>query len=388
MQLNYEEFKQAVTRQIKDFLPESYADSEVSLNCVLKNNEKLDAVIIKSPTSNMAPTIYLGGFFNAYRNGETLDAVLGRMADIYVQNDTKGNFEIKAIMDYENVKDRIVPRLVGLDNNAEYLAGRPYTEVDGLAAIYTIQLGEDEAGSMSVTITNDMMKSYGVDINVLHDVAVSNMSTLTPYEFMGMKEVIVQMMGEDFPMEEIPEDDMMFILTNRQRMNGAALLLDRDVMDRIAQQIGQDFFIIPSSIHEVILVPQNGDMEYKDLEKMVCEVNSTQVEPQDKLSDHIYRYDYEVHELYRADRLHEHELKKESLIINDIKAAGFRPEKRIVDAIKTISRDYGELVSLKKISEMAKLPATEIEHIDNAVKDVVEACRQQELSRLQEPPLP
>lgn len=106
------------------------------------------------------------------------------------------------------------------------------------------------------------------------------------------KEMAMQMMPD------IP--DTMFVLTNDTKVNGAAAILNDDIRQEIAEKVG-DFYMLPSSIHETLIIPKEAGMEFKELEQMVQEVNQTQVAPGERLSDHVYEYDVKEHELFRSD---------------------------------------------------------------------------------------
>jgi hypothetical protein len=107
-------------------------------------------------------------------------------------------------------------------------------------------------------------------------------------------------------------DEMMYVLSNEDKLNGAAVLLNDKVMDDITEKLGQDYFILPSSVHEVLIVPKNDQMDLKTLESMVQDVNATQVAPEERLSDHVYAYDAKEHELFRADKAEERAAAKET----------------------------------------------------------------------------
>ena len=116
------------------------------------------------------------------------------------------------------------------------------------------------------------------------------------------KEMAMQMMPD------IP--DTMFVLTNDTKVNGAAAILNDDIRQEIAEKVG-DFYMLPSSIHETLIIPKEAGMEFKELEQMVQEVNQTQVAPGERLSDHVYEYDAKEHELFRSDRAEERAKHKE-----------------------------------------------------------------------------
>ena len=369
--MSFEEFKQEIADNIKDHLPEEYQDSSVQLNTVHKNNETLGAITITSTDSNVSPTIYLNSFYEDYQNGEDMDSIMDKIADIRVEHEVDKSFDVSRIMDFEQVQDKIAARVVGMEGNDELLAQRPHAEMEDLAVTYCVMLGEDANGSMSVPITNQLMETWGVTQEDLHQLAQTNQETLTPSTFKSMNEVMVEMMlpqimedmgidresAEQMISDMIPPDDMMYVLSNEQKVNGAAPLLDEKMMDQVAEKVGVDFYILPSSVHEVLIVPAEVGMDLKDLENMVQEVNATQVAPQDRLSDHVYQYDNETHEIFRADRAEEHMQAKE-----EAKDTAEIPKDAVADQPKDkAEKGDKEKTSLKERLEDKKKEAKEIE---------------------------
>lgn len=326
--MNYEEFKQEAADRIRDFLPEKYADADVSIQTVVKNNDtKLDGLMVKLEDSNIAPNIYLNDFYEQHENGRDMDDILAAIADIRIRHEAAHDFDVSRIADFDSVKDRITCRLVNAEQNAEYLADKPHTMVADLAVTYHIAVGKDEGGTMSAPITNRLMEEYGVDAKQLHQIALGNMDSLSPVSFKNMRETIADMMipdmvGSGMSEEEaraeidgmIPpaQDGMMYVLSNEDKVHGAAVVLNDRVMDEITGKLGQDFFILPSSVHEVLIVPRNPGDDLAALENMVQDVNSTQVSPEERLSDHVYAYDAKEHELFRADQAEERAAAKEA----------------------------------------------------------------------------
>lgn len=366
--MTFDEFKQEIADNIKEYLPDKYADSMVQINAVQKNNETLDALSVTSPDSNVSPTIYLNSFYEDYQNGRDMEDIIDSIADLRVEYEVNQDFDVSSITDFEKVSDKIAARLYGMEENEELLSVRPHTTMDDLAVTYCIMLGNNENGSMSVPITNQIMETWGVTQEDLQRLAKENCDTLTPSKFVSMNAVMTDMMipqiMDDYGISReeasqmindmIPADDKMFVLTNEQKLNGAAALLDEKMMEQITEKVGNDFYILPSSVHEVLIVPNEVGMELQDLEAMVQEVNATQVAPQDKLSDHVYQYDNETREVFRADRAEEHHQKKEAA-----KEAVDMPK----DAVADKPKDKGdkEKTSLKERLEDKKKQSKEME---------------------------
>lgn len=326
-EMNLDEFKQAIVDNIKDYLPAKFEESDVEVRQVLKNNDTaLDGLIIHDPDTNVAPTIYLNQFFEEYQNGRDLNDIIGDIADVYIANTVDKQMDVSIVTDFEKAKGNILPRLVNSEENQELLAQRPHMIMDDLAVTYHLEMGKSDNGNMSVAITNAILDMYGISQEELHDLAVANLEEKMPATFQGMSEVVKEMMlpqimsdlglskeaALDYIEQMIPDgNEQMYVLSNDSRLHGAAAVLNEKAMEDIAEKVGGDFFILPSSIHELLVVPKQDGMDYSSLEAMVQEVNATQVAPEEKLSDHVYEYDAKEKELYRADKADEHEQKVE-----------------------------------------------------------------------------
>ena len=309
--MTFDEFKASVADNIKDYLPEQYQNAEVTLQEVTKSNDiTLTGLMIKNEDSNIAPNIYLEGFFEQYNDGKDMSDIMQSISDLRVNNELTQGFDTSRITELSKVEDHIICRLVNQEMNAEFLANRPYTAFEDLAVVYAVDLGSHQGGRMSAPITNQMMEQYGITTEELHDIALHNLSE-SQIDFKTMRETLMEMMGitEDDPQAAFmlpPEDEMgMYILTNTEKLDGAAAILDAKTMQDISEKLGGDFVVLPSSRHEVIVLPMRDDMNICVLEGMVQEVNAGQVAPEDRLSDHVYQYDSENHELVRMDKLEE-----------------------------------------------------------------------------------
>ena len=169
-----------------------------------------------------------------------------------------------------------------------------------------MQIFVDADACPVVDIVETIAEKYNISTTLLCD---TNHVLYSDYS-----EVIVVGAGADavdyklISMPDIP--DTMFVLTNDTKVNGAAAILNDDIRQEIAEKVG-DFYMLPSSIHETLIIPKDAGMEFKELEQMVQEVNQTQVAPGERLSDHVYEYDAKEHELFRSDRAEERVKQKE-----------------------------------------------------------------------------
>lgn len=295
--ISYNDFLNETEKSILDYLPEKFQGAEVSINQVVKNNDCiLDALVIKTAESNVVPTIYLNSYYEELSEGMDLDSVLASIAAFYEKHYINHNMDMDWIRDYSEVKYNINIKLINYEYNSQYLQDKPFTRLEDLACIYQIDLVNDFNGSSVITLTDGLLEGYGITINELHAQALKNMGA-EPYRFRGLNEVIMEMLSssdmiedaEDIAaqIDEVP--NTMYVLSNESNTNGAAVIISDKVQQEIAEKVG-DFFVLPSSIHEVLIIPKSSGMEPRELQKMVCEVNQSQVAPPERLSDNVYEY--------------------------------------------------------------------------------------------------
>lgn len=291
--MQFNEFKNEIVAKIREYLPETFKDAEVSLQVVHKNNLELTGIVIRSIESNISPTIYLDSFYSQYESGEGMSEILQKIAEVRVNHELEDNFDVECITNWERCRERIIPRIVCLEDNKAFLAEKVYTTIADLAVTYCILLEESYSdGAMTVSVTKQLMNNWGLMVDELHEAAINNMPSLVPSTFRSMAEVMKDMLAmsdEEYETLPMSSDEQMFVLTNELKLNGAAAILDTDLMLAIFEKIGE-FYILPSSIHEVLIVPMSSNIHVSELKAMVKEVNDTQVSPEDRLSYSIYYY--------------------------------------------------------------------------------------------------
>lgn len=300
MVLTFNEFANYVVENIKDFLPKEFENASFSTREVYKPNTKLTGLYIAREDSKISPVVYIDSFYESYENGESLDSVLDKIASLINKGiaEIPTGVDINNILIWDNVKDKVLPKLINLENNKNLLETLPYSQLENLAIVYYIRLS-DEA---TVPVTLNLIKEMGITESTLHEYALKNLSATVSLK--SMIDTIMEMMvadynnlspeekesvKEDFPMPS-EEDKVMYVLTNNSKVFGAAAMLDTDTMDNIFNKFG-NFFILPSSLHELIVVPSSSGISVSDFEKMVTEVNDTQVPEEDILSYNVYSYD-------------------------------------------------------------------------------------------------
>ena len=227
---------------------------------------------------------------------------------------------------YEEAKKHLFMRVSNADKNAQVLGGVPFVEREDLAITFHIAVEETEAGRASAIVTNRMMETYGVTRNQLYKDALANSPVIAPVKINNLGELLGRMtldgmkeMGASEEeirdakerMDEANQDNPLIVVTNETGIDGAAAVFYPGVMDQLGEEIKGDFFILPSSVHEIIVAPDDGRLSYSELKEMVTEINETQVAPEDRLTDEVYHYDTRDHVFEKAEAFTERKRAKE-----------------------------------------------------------------------------
>lgn len=304
--MNYESFKQYVADHIRDFLPQDYNVHEINIMEQRKNNNVIwDALSIKGDR-NIVPAIYLESYYQAHTDGVSMDAILQKIADVYMESmEQVGNFTADEFQ-YEKIKNGIFVVVQNAEMNRELLEEVPHEIRDDLALLYRVNVELSNGEKGSVLIHNTHLRSWGIDEKTLKEVAWNNMHDNYPPEFSTMSNVL-RSVGYD-EMSVATELVEMYVLSNKDKHYGAAYMFDTEVMNRIAEGIGGDIVVIPSSIHESILLKKQEDTDFDILREMVKEVNRTQLHPTEILSDEVYQYSRDTQTLSRVVAVSQEEI--------------------------------------------------------------------------------
>lgn len=317
--MNREEFFEAVKDQIRGYLPAGYQDASVELVQKLRNNDQmLTGVSIRREDETVVPNIYLDGYFEAYHNGDmSMETVLQAVSRDRQAHDGKGLEGItEELARYDSIRGKLQIRLCDPEKNKARLEGMVSTMQGDFAAVYYVNLFETEHGTGSVAVTPGLLENWGTTKEQLHQDALAAGLSQTPV-LSSMDNLMASMLFGEEPVNLLEQkndrereqmETPMYCLTNTEKMNGAALILNEDVMKSVGEVLGEDVYVLPSSVHEVLLVPVLPQIELSQLQDMVAGVNeSGEVPAEDILSDKVQYYDRNACVLEnaqaRADRL-------------------------------------------------------------------------------------
>jgi len=298
--LSLKEFGEAVETVVSEELGILY---DVRLMKVIKNNNKcLLGLCIRCVGSNVAPTIYLNDYYREYEEEEDFTGIVKKILQDY-RNSNKGLPVVNDDFTWESIKKNVILRLISYDRNEELLKGVPHKRVYGdLAITFHALVGSDKEGVQTYRINNDLFHSLGIDIEILYESALTNCMTYFPASIRNLNEIITSMIApEEMGSDEYAElfdttvseegRGIMYVISNSIGVYGATAMIYTDIIKEFADTMGADLYILPSSLHEIILVLDYG-CSYRgfELQRMVIDVNRTVLQNEDILSDSVYKY--------------------------------------------------------------------------------------------------
>ena len=266
----------------------------ITINHVIKNNGcEMDGLVIMEKGKDIAPTIYLDSFYELYTNGENIKNIIRQIEVIYEQNKNNVTFDVNILKHFDTIKDKIVYKVVNYRSNEKLLEQVPHKRILDLAVVFYCLLDNEYGRSATALIYNNNLKNWNVTIDDVYKAALKNTPDLLHSKISSMAALFekcgVNVDGEEVDLKDYVPSDM-YVLTNESKLNGAACILYENVLYDFAQKLGADLYILPSSVHEVILLPKLSMFEKDELVNMVKGVNTEGVAADEVLSDHVYEY--------------------------------------------------------------------------------------------------
>ena len=307
--MDYATFKAVAEKKILDYFPDSFKDAKVEVEPFVKVNKTKDAITIRTDdNTKISPNFYLDDMYEHYKACGDIEEVLSKVADSYMKHleEAKGFNFPEFSEDY--VKDNVFMVMANTESNRDLLKDIPHREVNDCSVFYRLLMEKTSEGVASTILNNDLAVLAGMSEQELFLAASENTKKILPVKIQSMTDIIIGMMTKDGMPKEIaeafiedvgPADVPMWVITNESGINGAVNMLYDENLQSLAKKVGDDLYILPSSIHEVICVPASLG-EPKELAEMVQDVNMTCVNLEDRLSNQVYHYDKDLRKLTMA----------------------------------------------------------------------------------------
>ena len=298
--MNFKEFEEKTI----EYLNEQYeGEAEVSVKDVIKNNGIiLRGITICFKGVNISPTIYLNDLYRDYERGDSFEEVCAQMKKMIDDAAVRDDVDISFIKSYEDMKERVLCKLINTEKNRDYLENVPHVDFLDLSVVFYTRISDNAFGSGTIVITNDYFKAWNIPVETLFEDAKENTRCLLGGNITYIEDVIVSLLNERhnafgkddfkelFKENEGPDKLPMYVLTNRVKTLGASCILDSERLYDFSEELDSDLFILPCSVHETILLPTNMGYDPEVLSGMVREINDSEVSKTDYLSDSVYRF--------------------------------------------------------------------------------------------------
>ncbi len=291
--MNLKSFIQEVIARVQAVVGE---EAGVYVQEVRKNNGVLmQGLTIMRKGGNVSPTVYLDSFYELMKEGMDMGKIVAKILAVYVRGLPRGSVDMEFFRDFEKVKDRIVYRLVNREKNRELLEEIPHVDFLDLAICFYYSYEHPELGEGMILIHNDHMAMWKTDHRELMQLAERNTPRLMQSQLSSMDNAMQDILDKEqlAELREMQQETgrYLYVLSNTKHIQGAAVILYPGILAEAAKHLGGSFYILPSSIHEVLLLPDDGQSSGQELHEMIAEINRSQLQEEEVLSDYAYRYD-------------------------------------------------------------------------------------------------
>ncbi|MCQ2549462.1 MAG: DUF5688 family protein [Lachnospiraceae bacterium] len=316
--MEFKLFIEKVTRALQEYYGEEVL---VNQRQVLKNNGvTLQGICVMKPGENIAPTFYLEDFFALYQEGTPLSEIVEKLIRFFEENGAKVQWDSEFIKNYERIRRHLGIRLIHKEKNEALLKDIPYQTICDLAICCHCNYEMEGMGRGSFLIRKEYLVNWNITEEQLMEDAIQNAAQKNPYLIKPVEQILFDMYRKIIEKklremeEEIPLDSKkllkvmrerwssiyregsiaMTILTNQSQYYGASCIAYPGLLAQMGETLEKNYYVIPSSIHEVILVPEEeGQGEPLALNEIVQEINAEHVAKEEVLSNHIYYFDRE-----------------------------------------------------------------------------------------------
>ena len=304
---SFEQFVEEVRQTLLSYLPPEFEGANIEVSTKTKVNRLATGltVIPNGEEKAILPLVNLDGFYERYKNGMSMDEVMNQMSGCF-----KDAFESMDTLPFiddpisEMKKENVYMQLINTKSNETLLENVPHREFHDMSIIYRVLMAKDDDGIQSVMITDDLAENLGLSEEELFELASVQTKELFPPRIDTMANVMMGFFNDssvdmsDEMIEDLGLNDNfgMYLVTNDVAVSGATYMVYDDILYDVANRLGQNTYVLPSSIHEFLLVPESmGDPE--TLAEMVRDINRDTVGEVDRLSNQVFHYDKDLREL-------------------------------------------------------------------------------------------
>lgn len=295
-------FAEGMAKQIRSYLPREYRDVECTVTEQQKNNGVIKTgLLLKMPDRNIAPVVYIDSFYEQICRGESIGKMTREIADACRQGLEMKELPVNLnFLDYNSVKEYLSVQIINTKANQRMLSKVPHWQIADLSVICRIKFqSPDGTGNGSVTVTNEMMAIWGIRREEVYQKALENTEQKSPPVLKGMNRLMCEILELTSKTENLLETgeradlsrEALYILTNEMKLDGASVLAYPSLQAQLETVFPNGCYLLPSSIHEILVVPKEWGMTPRELGEMVRGSNKEKESKEMILSDRVYEFD-------------------------------------------------------------------------------------------------
>lgn len=301
--INFTTFINIMKDRIQQKLGEDY---QIYWKEVRKNNGiVLNGLVVQRENCNASPTIYVDNYYREEMTKDDIFSIADNLVEEFGNPKLGKSIDLRSFLDFSKASEKILYKLIHREKNRKLLEDIPHRNILDLSIVYYYMVEEAPFyGKASIMINNQHMKRWNTSEEQLYRLACQNSPRLLPWNLETMESVLREVLREgdlaetEDMLQNTASQLPMYVLSNEAKLWGAACILYPEVLRLCAQELDDNFYILPSSVHEVILMPKKDSKNYLALKEIVKEINSTQVAPDEVLANSVYYYDKEAAELF------------------------------------------------------------------------------------------
>lgn len=280
--MNYQEFRCEFLERMKEVMEEGVS---ITTEKIIKNNGGvMEGLVLKSENARVASIFYMEDYFSYWERGVPLEQLVRKVMWQFEHCKPQMDVEADFFQNYQEIKENICFKLINYERNRELLKKVPHKRILDLAMVFYYRIQKDETMQATILIEYAHLNAWKITQEELIENAKRYTYLKLPAEFINMKGLLGLVQGKE---------KQMYVLTNKERSLGAGTFLYPGVLKQAEELLGERFYVLPSSIHECILIPEEKGMYQEALTEIVTEINESQVDPKEVLSDQAYFYSAE-----------------------------------------------------------------------------------------------
>lgn len=284
--MNKEEFTKELVDIISRCLGELYLVEE---KCITKNNNtKFQAISIQAKGKDAAMLIYVDELFKNYHRGRCIYDIVDEILDLC--HGKYPHYDSSIVDNLLHMLDKIYCKFINTEANAMFLYDTPHKEWNDLSIVYYFYLGQEDDIHQTVTISNKLLKLLGLSLEALDQLAMANTKRDLYPRIQDLGPLYRK--SNEYDMETLCDKHSLHIVTNSLKISGAIGVLFEECLADFARRMNAThLWVIPSSIHEMLLLVDDGTMDSRYIRQTIHDVNVRKVAPEEVLSWNCYFYD-------------------------------------------------------------------------------------------------